>query len=633
MATVQRYVNTASTAGGDGTTNATSGSTRAYASLSEWEANAGGSATDDYIVDCCGSTADTTAVTIDFTTNITTGSVLVRGNTGEADGFYDGDAVISTSHYRIEAGNVANPLRFNETRTTADGIQINAAHTGLNGYAIFTTAGEFTVRRCRLLNTSSTDYGVGNSSSLSSNVPRLIENNLIVGFDLAGVSVIVTNFATPTVTIQHNTIYGDGSTTSGGIRYGGSGTNTGTVFAIKGNAVGNCGSGNDLVKVSASGSTDNFDDNAFESSESTSGEIALGTLTDAWTSPGTATSSDFTVKNSSSPLNFTVTGALVSTDIRGTTRSNYSVGAFELVSAGGTSITPPNGSATLVGYAPSLISPQSITPAAGGMSLTGLAAALSTAFKLTPDVGTLSIQGYAPSLAQNFSISPDTGALALLGSAPGLIQGFLLTPDTGSLALSGYAPSLGTAGSINPSDGTLTLVGYQPGVTQQSFVVPGAGSLTITGLTPSVAGAGTLIPSEANLTLVGYQPGVTQQTFIVPGVGAISVEAHAPLLVGNTYVVPGVGAATFAGYAPTVGLGTVVSPGAGQILLAGGTPSVIADSGSSIITPASGSLGFVGYTPTVLTAVFVTGNGRVFWLPAQSVEWVLRAQSTEWIVR
>ena len=33
MATITRYVNTASTPGGDGTTNATSGANRAYASL------------------------------------------------------------------------------------------------------------------------------------------------------------------------------------------------------------------------------------------------------------------------------------------------------------------------------------------------------------------------------------------------------------------------------------------------------------------------------------------------------------------------------------------------------------------------------------------------------------------------
>lgn len=38
MATILRFVNTASTAGGDGTTNNTTGATRAYASLNEWEA-------------------------------------------------------------------------------------------------------------------------------------------------------------------------------------------------------------------------------------------------------------------------------------------------------------------------------------------------------------------------------------------------------------------------------------------------------------------------------------------------------------------------------------------------------------------------------------------------------------------
>jgi hypothetical protein len=341
MATVQRYVNTGSTAGGDGTTNATSGTNRAYASLSEWEANAGGSATDDYIVDCCaedtgsGNVADTTACVVDFTTNITTGSVLVRANTSVATGFYDGDAVISTSHYRLSPGDTFFPLRFNEVRCTAEGLQIVAGHTGSNGVGIYCTTAEYSVRKCRLLNTASCDYGIGNSSAVSGSSARTFENNLIVGFDVGGIAVLVTNFFTPTVTIAHNTIYGDGTSTSGGIRYGGSGANSGTIFNIKGNAVGNCGSGNDLIKVSAASSTDNFDDNAFEHSESTSGEIALGTLTSAWTSPGTSASSDFTVKDGSSPLNFTVTGSLVSDDIRGTTRSNYSVGAFEYVSAGG----------------------------------------------------------------------------------------------------------------------------------------------------------------------------------------------------------------------------------------------------------------------------------------------------------
>jgi hypothetical protein len=225
-------------------------------------------------------------------------------------------------------------------------LQIVAGHTGSNGVGIYCTTAEYSVRKCRLLNTASCDYGIGNSSAVSGSSARTFENNLIVGFDVGGIAVLVTNFFTPTVTIAHNTIYGDGTSTSGGIRYGGSGANSGTIFNIKGNAVGNCGSGNDLIKVSAASSTDNFDDNAFEHSESTSGEIALGTLTSAWTSPGTSASSDFTVKDGSSPLNFTVTGSLVSDDIRGTTRSNYSVGAFEYVSAGGPNQGSGTGTAT-----------------------------------------------------------------------------------------------------------------------------------------------------------------------------------------------------------------------------------------------------------------------------------------------
>lgn len=333
MATVQRYVNTASTAGGDGTTDATSGSTRAYASLAEWEANSGGSATDDYIVDCCGG-QDTTAVVVDFSTNITTGSITIRANAGKADGFYDGDAVISTSHYRLEPGNVTIALSLVEQNTVVDGLQVIAGHTGGSGTAI-TWGPSRTIRRCRVLNGSSTDFGIGNSTAVSGNTTWVAENNLVVGFDVAGISAIVTNFFTATVNVYHNTVYGDGSTGSGGLRYGSSGAGAGITFNIKGNAVGNCGSGNDLVKASGASTTDNFDDNAFEHSESTSGEISLGTLTDAWTSPGTSTTSDFTVKDSSSSLNVTVSGALVSEDIRGTTRSNYSPGAFEFVSAGG----------------------------------------------------------------------------------------------------------------------------------------------------------------------------------------------------------------------------------------------------------------------------------------------------------
>lgn len=278
---------------------------------------------------------------------------------------------------------------------------------------------------------------------------------------------------------------------------------------------------------------------------------------------------------------------------------------------GNTSFEPPSGSATLVGYAPTLATPTSITPS----------------------VGLLSILGYAPTATQNSIFTPSTAGLDIAGYAPGLVRGTLLIPGVGELVLSGYAPSTAAAGALTPSTGTLTLTGYQPGVAQQTFIVPGVGTLTVSGATPSVAGAGTLIPSEATLTLVGYQPLVTQQSFLVPGVGSITIQGHQPLVEQQVYRIPGVGAATFLGYAPSVAQGSVIVPGSGSVIADGRAPSILADSGSLALTPGAGSLGFIGYAPSVLTAIFVDGNGRVFYLPAQAVEWVLAGRSKKWILR
>ena len=148
----QHYVNTASS-GGDGTTNNTSGATAAYASLSSWESNVGAanSATENYVVDCCGTAADTTAVTVNFVNDITSGSIKIQGNRSDAAGFYDGTAVISTSHYRLNAGD--NALTCSENNITVDGIQV--IPTGANfRHGIGLVNGFITVKNCRVHTTS-----------------------------------------------------------------------------------------------------------------------------------------------------------------------------------------------------------------------------------------------------------------------------------------------------------------------------------------------------------------------------------------------------------------------------------------------------------------------------------------------
>jgi hypothetical protein len=339
VATVQRYVDTASS-GGDGTTQGHSGATAAYASLSSWEANAGGSATDDYIVDCAGSAADTTAVVADFAVNITTGSVTIRGDRAapDDDGFYDGGPLISTSHYRLAPASTLVTLDLNEVNCIVDGIQVISAHSAANGVAIRTqNNGAATVRKCRVHNASTCTTGIGNAAALSQSGTKTIENNVVVNFTGFGVVGGIANFFAGTWNFLHNTCYGDG-TSCIGVRAFSSGGSAAGVFNIKGNALANSGTDADISVTLTGTSSVTYADNATEDFDlTTTDEIDLGTPTDAWTSPGTADTSDFTVKNTSSALYNAVNPTLVTTDITDFTRdgTNHDVGAFELVVVGG----------------------------------------------------------------------------------------------------------------------------------------------------------------------------------------------------------------------------------------------------------------------------------------------------------
>jgi hypothetical protein len=337
VATVQHYVNTAS-AGGDGTTNGTGGATAAFASLSSYEANVGAanSATDDHIVDCCGTAADTTQATIDFAVNITTGTITIRGNRSNAAGFYDGNNVISTNHYRLDVGNVSFAITCGEHNITIDGIQITIAHTTSagSGIRLFAVNG-LLIKKCRVLNTANTQYGIGTSSTLGSNHTRTIQNCLVVGFTEHGINCRTTNNFNTVWNVYHNTVYGNGSSSIGiylqKASAGGSPT-----FNAKGNAVAN-NSGVDLDASAVGSGTVNWDDNATEDFDlGTNGEIDLGNPTDAWTSPANSASGDFTVKNSSSALYQAVAGTLVPEDLVDNARNdaNYDAGAFELILAG-----------------------------------------------------------------------------------------------------------------------------------------------------------------------------------------------------------------------------------------------------------------------------------------------------------
>lgn len=130
MAEYVRYVNTGSTAGGDGTTNATSGANRAYASMSEMEAAEQVNldvANNVLRVKCAGTSADTTAAVFAGWTTSSTDKLIVEGNSGDAAGANPG--YYSTSYYRLDVTN-NHALNIQVDYCQFDKFLIQVAETG-----------------------------------------------------------------------------------------------------------------------------------------------------------------------------------------------------------------------------------------------------------------------------------------------------------------------------------------------------------------------------------------------------------------------------------------------------------------------------------------------------------------------
>lgn len=136
MAVVERFVNTASTAGGDGTTNATEGDNRAYATLSAAVADAVANKvqTDTWLIFCSGATADTTAADFNGIDAQSNGFVLVMPYPGEGH-----TGVWSSSKYRLEVDTSSYCVAISNPDIRLVGLQVknisSASYPGIPVYA------------------------------------------------------------------------------------------------------------------------------------------------------------------------------------------------------------------------------------------------------------------------------------------------------------------------------------------------------------------------------------------------------------------------------------------------------------------------------------------------------------------
>lgn len=222
---ITRYVNTASSAGGDGTTNSTSGSNRAYASMSEAATQlASLNASEDIQVLCCGSAADTLAA--NWTGNYVQGgfSVTVKGNPDDINGDHCG--IKDETKYRLTNNLSLNsscifeidtiqsvvssttlPLNVSNATQISSGSVIRnclfISSGSASGIIIYNNSGQtFDIQNCVVF------FGGGGANGIdivNNNATVRVYNSLVRGFGDRG----IWNRGSATVAVKNSMSFGN----------------------------------------------------------------------------------------------------------------------------------------------------------------------------------------------------------------------------------------------------------------------------------------------------------------------------------------------------------------------------------------------------------------------------------------
>jgi len=171
------YVNTASTPGGDGTTNATTGDNRAYASLNEAEAARQQVLSEPIEIICEGATVDTTAVTIDgWTTSAANYIKIYTTTAARHDGKWD------EGKYRLEVND--NLLRLYEAYIKIDGLQTRVTSSAADYSALELSIGADynEISNCIFRGNGTTNGKVTNNGGIDAKFWNCISYNFNSGF-------------------------------------------------------------------------------------------------------------------------------------------------------------------------------------------------------------------------------------------------------------------------------------------------------------------------------------------------------------------------------------------------------------------------------------------------------------------
>jgi hypothetical protein len=567
------FVNAAS-AGGDGTTNALSGASAAYASLSAAEAAEQGdlSSIGQTTFKCEGTTNDTTKVVLSGWTNASaTNYIQVEASaTGIHDGTADSGYVLAiSSGHTIEVD-----VPYTRIGRAGFGIDIKSTSTGSSDEGIRFDLSAADLQTCYVVgniirsttSTSSKDGVYCNPSGGTSSITLNAFANIIYGWNRGGIHA--QNYSgtnTMLVNAIQNTCHGNGNGGGGTGDILGRDTAGGTTTIDSFNNI--CASAESFRDQSATntiwtGSNNVTLDGEFNrgsmtgGSQATSGIAVASKTTGAWIvfTNITGGSEDYQLLDEAAgnlPVDYGADKtATVPNDALGnaysTTPDN---GAFEFQSAGGATISVPAGSMAVTGQVPTILATddKSVAIPAGALLLTGFAptAQAGSDADVAVPVGAMLLTGQAPVIINNVDTSIPLGTLTLTGFNPTIQAGGNVTTDipVGSLDITGQEPTVSATDNKTAEipTGTLSLTPFAPTVivTDNKTVEIPAGTMTLTGFQP-VADASdnkeVSIPA-GNILLSGLSP--------VVAFGPFSTD------------VP-VGMLTFTGFVPTII--TVASP-------------------------------------------------------------------------
>ncbi len=130
----------------------------------------------------------------------------------------------------------------------------------------------------------------------------------------------------------------------------------------------------------------------------------------------------------------------------------------------GPTLRPGFGNIQLGGSAPGTRIDYTEAPTgAGNLQLNGFAPSVSES--VSPPLGSITISGYAPTTDSNITVSPSAGNIQLDGFVPEFAPPFVMSPTKGDIQLNGFAPTIDTGSNqtVSPTAvGNLQLDGFAP---------------------------------------------------------------------------------------------------------------------------------------------------------------------------